>query len=306
MEIRRVRDDEWEALREIRLHALAEAPEAFATTYDEAISRPESWWREWAAAAAEGPRQSMFLAWDGGVAVGIGGGFATEEGFQVISMWVHPDDRGRGIGRSLLEAAVKFAGDADVFLWVADGNDAAEHLYDRYGFVRTGASELLRPGSRVLVRKLKLGPHGMTVSRGPGQPVEPRPAAPPAPPEPSAVPPLRDPKDVVREAIGCWEGTDGLDRMEALLAPGYVHHTAFGDWTFAEFRHGMAWIESQFGGRAYTIEHVLAEGDLIAAYLSWTATRRSDGSAVDGRGAYHCRIAGGLIAEDWDVFAPGS
>jgi hypothetical protein len=42
----------------------------------------------------------------------------------------------------------------------------------------------------------------------------------------------------------------------------------------------------------------------VAAYFEWRGTRAADGSAVEGRGAYHFRLTGGLIAEDWDVFFP--
>ena len=33
-----------------------------------------------------------------------------------------------------------------MFLWVTDINASAEHLYLRLGFVRTGASQEVRPG----------------------------------------------------------------------------------------------------------------------------------------------------------------
>jgi len=92
--------------------------------------------------------------------------------------------------------------------------------------------------------------------------------------------------------------------MAELVAPGYVHHTPFGDWTFAQFRSGMEWVDATFAGRSYRVEHVLVEGDRAAAAIAWSATRTSDGSRVDGRGAYHCRLVDGLIAEDWDVFVP--
>ena len=115
------------------------------------------------------------------------------------------------------------------------------------------------------------------------------------------------PGDVVRLLIEeCWSDDSGLDRMAGLLAPGYVHHTPWGDWSFAEFRTGMEYVDSVFAGRRYRVMHVISEGDLVAAHLSWTATRRADRSAVDGRGAYHCRLAGGLVAEDWDAFFPAS
>ena len=104
----------------------------------------------------------------------------------------------------------------------------------------------------------------------------------------------------------CWSDDSGLDRMAGLLAADYVHHTPWGDWNFAEFRAGLEYVDSIFAGRRYQVMHLIMQGSLVAAYLRWTATRRADGSAVDGRGAYHCRLAGGLVAEDWDAFFPAS
>ncbi|HZQ37096.1 MAG TPA: GNAT family N-acetyltransferase, partial [Dehalococcoidia bacterium] len=49
MEIRAVRPDEAALLRDVRLRALADAPEAFLTTLDEALAYPEQVWRERAA-----------------------------------------------------------------------------------------------------------------------------------------------------------------------------------------------------------------------------------------------------------------
>ena len=71
VEVRRVRADEWEALRETRLRALADAPDAFGTTHAEARAHPEQWWRDRAERTAAGDAQAMFLAWDGDRAVGI-------------------------------------------------------------------------------------------------------------------------------------------------------------------------------------------------------------------------------------------
>jgi len=102
----------------------------------------------------------------------------------------------------------------------------------------------------------------------------------------------------------CWSAPAGLERMRELVSPDYVHHTVSGDLTFDEFCRGVAWIDERLGQRSYCVEHLVVEGDRAAAYLSWQATRRADGTAVEGRGAYHCRFAGDVIAEDWDVFHP--
>jgi hypothetical protein len=116
---------------------------------------------------------------------------------------------------------------------------------------------------------------------------------------------VSDAKELVRTVVEeCWSDPAGVERMRALVADGYVHHTPFGDWTFEQFARGVEWVESQIAGRTYRLEHVLVEGDLAAAYFSWSGTRVADGSAVDGRGAYHCRIEDERICADWDVFFP--
>ncbi len=58
-----------------------------------------------------------------------------------------------------------------------------------------------------------------------------------------------------------------------------------------------------FADRSYRVQQVVVEGDPVAVYLTWSATRRADAAPVEGRRAYHFRLAGGLIAEDWDVFS---
>lgn len=159
MYIRRVRSSEWEALRDVRLRALADAPDAFGTTHAEALARPEQWWREWAATSAESESQAMVLAWDGDDAVGIAGVFATEDVWQVISMWVDPRARGGGVGRALLDAVVAWARGQEhrtIRLSVTDGNDGARRLYERYGFRDTGITEPLRSNASLVVRELEL------------------------------------------------------------------------------------------------------------------------------------------------------
>jgi ribosomal protein S18 acetylase RimI-like enzyme len=156
VEVRRVRADEWRALRDTRLRALADAPNAFGTTHAEARAHPEQWWRDRAERASAGREQAMFLAWDGDRAVGIAGAFREDSHYQVISMWTAPERRGRGIGRDLLAAAVAYAGAAESRLSVSDGNDAARRLYEGSGFVVTGFTEPLRSDSSLVIHELRL------------------------------------------------------------------------------------------------------------------------------------------------------
>jgi ribosomal protein S18 acetylase RimI-like enzyme len=156
IEVRRVRADDWQALRETRLRALADAPDAFVTTYDEASVRPEQWWRDWTAGSANGDAQAMFLAWTDGRPLGIAGVFLDDGRYMVISMWTDPLERGRGVARALLDEAVGFAGDAEIVLSVTEGNDEARRLYEHFGFVDTGRTEPLRPGSELIIREMRL------------------------------------------------------------------------------------------------------------------------------------------------------
>jgi GNAT superfamily N-acetyltransferase len=145
VDVRRVRAEEWRALRDTRLRALEDAPDAFATRFEEARMRPDEWWVDWAAVSAEGDGQAMFLAWDGAAAVGIVGTFPAEDGRRwLIAMWTDPGARGRGVGRALVEAIATFvrdAGSRELFLQVLEGNDTASSLYCSCGFEDVGPGE---------------------------------------------------------------------------------------------------------------------------------------------------------------------
>jgi GNAT superfamily N-acetyltransferase len=136
-DVRRVRPQDWQVLRDTRLNALADAPDAFATRFEEARERPDEWWIEWAERSADGDGQAMFLAWDE-APVGVVGVFVEEGRRWLISMWTDPRARGRGVGRALVEASAAFAraaGSRDLFLQVLEGNDTAHSLYRSCGFV---------------------------------------------------------------------------------------------------------------------------------------------------------------------------
>jgi ribosomal protein S18 acetylase RimI-like enzyme len=152
MEVRRVRAEQWRELRDTRLLALSESPDAFETQYEEAVQRSEDWWIDWAARSAEGNRQAFFLAWDGEAPLGILGAYVDEGRCWLISMWTVPSVRRQGIGAALLQAAVAFAREGrhtDLFLRVRVENAPARRLYKRSGFLETSQDgderEMRRP-----------------------------------------------------------------------------------------------------------------------------------------------------------------
>jgi GNAT superfamily N-acetyltransferase len=141
MEVRQACAAEWEALRELRLRALAEAPDAFASTVQEEEACPEQVWRQ---RAEGGAAAANSIAWEGGAGIAIAAIFAVANAvparMHLVGMWVDPPHRRRGIAQALVEQAVRWAQErqaGEVILWVADHNIPARTLYERAGFQPT-------------------------------------------------------------------------------------------------------------------------------------------------------------------------
>jgi ribosomal protein S18 acetylase RimI-like enzyme len=146
MEARQARAADWEALRQLRLAALADAPDAFASTLEAEVAFPAEVWRQ---RAQGGPASASFIAGEGGVDVGLAAIFAEPDApgrMHLVSMWVAPGYRRQGVARALVDPAVRWAAERqarEVILWVADHNTAARRLYERIGFRPTGARQPL-------------------------------------------------------------------------------------------------------------------------------------------------------------------
>jgi GNAT superfamily N-acetyltransferase len=128
--------DDWQAMREIRLQALRDAPDAFASTYAREIAFEQAEWHRRAT------RDGSFLAYlhDGELA-GLAGGFEEEPGVvELVSMFVRPQARGHRVGEALVDAVAVWARGRDaksVHLWVTETNKPALRLYERCGFTAT-------------------------------------------------------------------------------------------------------------------------------------------------------------------------
>lgn len=107
--VRRIRPEDWAVTRSLRLRALADAPDAFARTYQEESVRPDAFWIDRAVVACTGKGIATFLAFDGHEPAGITTGIVDDGGQpQLVSMWVDPVLRGRRLGESLVNAVVQW------------------------------------------------------------------------------------------------------------------------------------------------------------------------------------------------------
>ena len=161
--VRPATPDDWQLLRDVRLAALADAPEAFETTVAQARAFDEGHWRRRAAGSA---RSQLFLALAGREAVGMAGVELEDDGAaEIISMWVSPRHRRRGVARLLMEAAMargRAMGASAYRLWTTKHNLPAEELYASLGFRLTDRWQALataRSGcERLWVRDLDRAP----------------------------------------------------------------------------------------------------------------------------------------------------
>jgi len=141
--IRPVRDDEWSRWRETRLRMLRDDADFFSTRYDDMVREPDQMWRDWVGEAATGAQKALFVADEDGDWLCVVGAFVRVNPLEVqlISMWVDPQARGRGVARDLIRAVARWAqerGSERVVLFVQEANEPAQHLYERAGFRRTG------------------------------------------------------------------------------------------------------------------------------------------------------------------------
>ena len=122
---------------------LREEAAFFSSRYEDAVREPDATWEAWVSEAAEGRGKVLFLAEDDDRLVGVVGGFRRldPDEVQLVSLWVDPAARGRGVAQVLIRAVAEWTtsiGARHVFLFVQEANAPGRALYRRAGFRPTG------------------------------------------------------------------------------------------------------------------------------------------------------------------------
>nr|WP_281360647.1 GNAT family N-acetyltransferase [Curtobacterium albidum] len=172
--LRRVTADDWATWRPVRLAALTDAPEAFGSRLADWQDAPEDRWRgrlslpgavdllavEHDRSPEQAPERTPEPA--PGRPVGMATGVPSAEDpavAELISMWVAPEARGRGLARTLIDAVARAMaehGAARLELSVMPDNHRARRIYERAGFTLTDT-----PGD-----ELPDGRHELVMVRG--------------------------------------------------------------------------------------------------------------------------------------------
>jgi GNAT superfamily N-acetyltransferase len=91
--------------------------------------------------AARGGERFLVAERDGFVV-----GFASWQDGELVSLFVHPDNQGRGAGASLADACLAEAADSGAPITLVKSAIGAEPFYQRYGFVESGPETMTKRG----------------------------------------------------------------------------------------------------------------------------------------------------------------
>ncbi|HTW39470.1 MAG TPA: GNAT family N-acetyltransferase [Thermoplasmata archaeon] len=157
VEVRPVREGEWESYRDLRLEALRTDPLAFGSTLARERDFSPEMWRERISRGVAEQAALTFVAVDStGRFVGTAAVATLEGDLHLFAMWVDPERRRTGVGGKLLDAALGWVRSSHpgsaVVLDVNPRQGTAVQLYESRGFRRTGKFSSLghTPGEQVM------------------------------------------------------------------------------------------------------------------------------------------------------------
>jgi len=144
--LERISPENVAAFKATRLSALQDSPTAFGSTYAKEVKLSDADWCQ-RAIDWSNQRSTGYLAMEEGTPCGIGAAFLDAkdtEKAHLVSMWVAPAQRGKGVGLALVSAIRSWAKDhgaRTLRLSVTNNNDRAIEFYRRIGFSMTGKTE---------------------------------------------------------------------------------------------------------------------------------------------------------------------
>lgn len=140
MEIRELKPTDAEAYIFIRLEALKNSPDAFASSYEEEKNKPTEYYKSRFTAPTN---TFTYGAFEGSELIGVVT-LVKEQLIKlrhranIVAMYIKPEKRGSGIGKAMLlkviEKAEKLDSIEQLYLSVVTTNASAKNLYSSCGF----------------------------------------------------------------------------------------------------------------------------------------------------------------------------
>lgn len=130
-------DADWEKFKELRLEALKTDQNAYGSSYDEEILKPDSRWKE---DLTRKEKPLFFIRLDGGEYIGMTGAKPVDEEedvYMLIAVYIKKEYRGKGLAVELIsniEKDLKDRGVKEVDLIVNKEKVEAVGLYKKLGY----------------------------------------------------------------------------------------------------------------------------------------------------------------------------
>jgi ribosomal protein S18 acetylase RimI-like enzyme len=170
MEIRRVRKEDGQLLREIAIRMYSDSPDAFSETLEEAKQRTAEQWDSRAKWLAESPDVMGLIAfidsWPCGFVMGLVGRYINrsmdwecKDRVTIARTWVDPKVRRKGIANELTDTVKEWAIEKGIKLLelqVTENNEAAKSFYKKLGFIDTGHREPLNSNPKLQIYFLEI------------------------------------------------------------------------------------------------------------------------------------------------------
>lgn len=149
LHIVKLKIEDWQAYKDIRLEALKTEPQAFGASYEGNAQKPDEYWRGRLEDAARGEKSWLLFAKANDRLIGMIGAFAEDVGdsvephsAEIISVYVTPAERGKGAAKALMTAILQELSQKKtirtVVLAVNVHQIPAIQLYKCFGFQITG------------------------------------------------------------------------------------------------------------------------------------------------------------------------
>jgi GNAT superfamily N-acetyltransferase len=131
--------EQWKEYKELRLKALKEEPQAYASTYEDNSTHTDEFWQDRLKDALKSESQWLLFAKKKNILVGMAGAFlSNEETAQIIAVFVCKEERGQGISKKLMKdlliAVQKNKSIKRILVGVNPEQIVALNLYEKIGF----------------------------------------------------------------------------------------------------------------------------------------------------------------------------
>lgn len=126
-------------LKAVRLEALQESPQAFASNYSEVKDEPADYWLDIVQCKGRYKNSKSFIGEEEGNPIAMAACYPeSSEEFRLIAMWVNPDVRFAGVGSAILSIVECWAssqGAKELIAAVYSDNSTAIDFYRNQGFI---------------------------------------------------------------------------------------------------------------------------------------------------------------------------